>query len=82
MLERELKRLGDRGPGGGRAVGLGGVDGVDPADVVQVEAPELNGGGREEAAGEELLDLVEEAVRELELAVLDPLLRLRDAEGL
>lgn len=73
MLECKLEALGDGRAGGGGAVGLRRVDRVDPADVVEVEPPQLDGGRGEQAPGEELLDALEEVVGKFELAVFDPL---------
>jgi hypothetical protein len=78
MSQRKLERRRNDRTSLLRLVEVGRVDGVDAADVVEVEAPEIDGGGGAEGTGEEVFDAGEEVVGEFEVAVTDPLLSLKE----
>jgi hypothetical protein len=78
MCQRKLERRRNDRTSLLRLVEVGRVDRVDTADVVEIEAPEIDGGGGAEGACEEVFDAGEEVVGEFEVAVTDPLLSLRN----
>jgi len=81
VRQGKLEGGADDGPGLLGELEVGRVDRVDAADVVEVEAPEVDRGRRAAAPAEDGLDAVEQVVRELEVAVGDPLLGLSEARG-
>lgn len=80
VAQSELESRRDDGTSLLCLVEVGGVDGVDATDVVEVETPQVDRGRGAEATGEEVFDASEQVVGEFEIAVADPLLSLEDGQ--